>query len=146
MIKIQRDLYKKLLNMCPIVPPEIGGVLAGKNSTITHIIFDKNNTVHNSAIYIPNIQFLNDKINEFAEWDEDFYGIFHSHIESEPTLSNDDKESITKIMLAMPSSVEKLYFPIIIPKKEMFVYVATRINNEIHIDSDELYIINDKEV
>jgi hypothetical protein len=28
----------------------------------------------------------------------------------------------------------------------MFVYVATRINNEIHIDSDELYIINDKEV
>lgn len=139
-MKIKRNVYDFLLQSCPSAPPETGGILGGNNGIITNIVFDKCNAVLDKAIYVPNIEFLNSQINRWNVYNIDFYGIFHTHI-SDKALSNDDKLNINKIMLSMPKSITKLFFSIIIPKKEMTFYAALRDNNQINIYLEEIDII-----
>lgn len=144
-MKIEKCFYESFLSSCPYAPPEIGGILGGKNCVVTDIVIDNRNAVSNKAVYIPDIDFLNCKIEEWEKHNIIFYGIFHTHM-SDSTLSNDDRINIEKVMYSMPTSIIKLYFPIVIPKKEMIVYVAERQNNKINIYLEDIDIIEDKEV
>lgn len=144
-MKIEKCFYESFLSSCPYAPPEIGGILGGKNGVVTDIVIDNRNAVSNKAIYIPDIDFLNSKIEEWEKQNTEFYGIFHTHF-SDNTLSKDDRINIEKIMYSMPKSVIKLYFPIVIPQKEMTVYVAERKNNKINIYLEDIDIIENKEV
>lgn len=139
-MKIKRYVYDSLLYSCPFVPPEIGGIIGGNHGIVTNIAIDDCNEVLDKAVYIPNIKFLNGQINIWNSENIEFHGIFHTHI-SDSTLSNDDKFNIRKIMLSMPKSITKLYFPIIIPKKEMIVYAALKDNNQINIYLEAIDII-----
>lgn len=144
-MKIEKCFYESFLSSCPYTPPEIGGILGGKNGVVTDIVIDNRNAVLNKAVYIPDIDFLNSKIEEWEKQNIEFYGIFHTHI-SESTLSNDDRINIEKVMCSMPKSIIKLYFPIVISQKEMIVYVAERKKNKINIYLENIDIIEDKEV
>lgn len=144
-MKIEKCFYESFLSSCPYAPPEIGGIFGGKNGVVTDIVIDNRNVVSNKAVYIPDIDFLNSKIEEWEKYNIEFYGIFHTHM-SDKTLSNDDRINIEKVMYSMPTSIIKLYFPIVIPKKEMIVYVAERQNNKINIFLEDIDIIEDKEV
>lgn len=139
-MKIEKCFYKKFLSSCTNVPPEIGGILGGNSGVITDIIIDDHMAISKKAVYIPDIKFLNRKIEEWENHNIEFYGIFHTHM-SDNTLSNDDRINIEKIMYSMPKQIEKLYFPIVIPKKEMKVYAAKRQNSKINIYLDCLDII-----
>lgn len=139
-MKIKKGVYEKLLQSCPYAPPEIGGILGGQNNIVTDIVFDDCRVISNKAVYIPNIDFLNLKIEEWHKYEIEFYGIFHTHIE-ENTLSKDDESNIEKIMLSMPKSIDKLYFPVVIPKKEIVVYAAETANNKVNIYLDSVDII-----
>lgn len=144
-MKIEKCFYESFLSSCPYAPPEIGGILGGKNGVVTDIVIDNRNAVLNKAIYIPDIDFLNFKIEEWEKQNIEFYGIFHTHF-SDNTLSNDDRINIEKVMYSMPKSIIKLYFPIVIPQKEMVVYLAERKNNKINIYLEDIDIIENKEV
>ncbi len=144
-MKFEKCFYESFLSSCPYAPPEIGGILGGKNSVVTDIVIDNRSAVLNKAVYIPDIDFLNFKIDECEKQNIEFFGIFHTHI-SNNTLSNDDRINIEKVMCSMPKSIIKLYFPIVIPKKEMIAYVAERKNNKINIYLEDIDIIEDKEV
>lgn len=144
-MKIEKYLYKSFLSSCSYAPPEIGGILGGKNDVVTDIVIDNRNAVLNKAVYIPDINFLNSKIEEWEKKNIEFYGIFHTHL-SDMSLSNDDRINIENVMYSMPESIIKLYFPIIIPKKEMIAYAAERKNSKINIYSEDIDIIKDEEV
>ena len=144
-MKIEKCFYESFLSSCPYAPPEIGGILGGKNGVVTDVVIDNRNAVLNKAIYIPDIDFLNFKIEEWEKQNIEFYGIFHTHF-CVSALSNDDRINIEKVMYSMPKSIIKLYFPIVIPQKEMIAYVAERNNNKINIDLEDIDIIKDKEV
>lgn len=143
-MQITEQVYYSIYSF-PNAPPEIGGILGGKNGVVTDIVIDNRNAVSNKAIYIPNIDFLNSKIEKWEKQNIEFYGIFHTHF-SDNTLSKDDRINIEKIMYSMPKSIIKLYFPIVIPQKEMIAYVAERKNNKINIYLEDIDIIENKEV
>ncbi len=139
-MKIEKSFYENFLSSCTNAPPEIGGILGGNNDLITDIVIDNRMVVTKRAVYIPDIKFLNCIIEKWENDNIEFYGVFHTHIRDN-TLSNDDRINIEKIMGSMPKQVTKLYFPIVIPKKDMKVYAAERQNNKINIFLDCLDII-----
>ena len=113
-MKIQRGVYEQLLK-CPQVPPETGGILGGNHSVIHTVRFDRGALHDPGVTYMPNTVFLNRCIKAWSTAGIDFYGIFHTHAQQWPTLSGADKGYVHKIMWALPSSVQELYFPLVFP-------------------------------
>lgn len=139
-MKILESVYRDILSYCPIVPPETGGILGGVNNIITHVIFDQNNPVITSAQYIPNISFLNQAINKWAENNIRFLGMFHSHPIAETELSQDDRKYIALILEALPEN-HALWFPIVIPHHKIIPYLAFHSGNAIQIQQRHVTII-----
>lgn len=139
-MKILSDVYDQIIQ-CPYVPPEKGGIIGVKNGVVCSCCFDNNLSQINSAVYIPNVDFLNAKIREWKEKGIDFGGIFHSHPENQPELSADDIEYIKVIFQAMPTSIKTLYFPIVLPNVALVSFKAIRKKDTIHILEDKITII-----
>ncbi len=139
-MKLSYDVYKTLLELTPAVPPESGGILGGKNGEVLKIAFDKSKKIYNRAIYNPNIDYLNEIIMYWENQEIEFLGIFHTHMQCNTTLSNDDINNIRIIMMSLSNTVSFLYFPIVIPRKKVFPYIAKKDKNKITIQPDELVI------
>lgn len=139
-MKILSDVYDQIIQ-CPSVPPEKGGILGIKNGVICSCFFDNNMPQTNSAVYIPNVDFLNVKLREWEKKDIIFGGIFHSHPANQSELSADDIEYIKAIFQAMPTSIKTLYFPIVLPNVELVSFKAIRQEDAIHILEDKVKII-----
>ena len=140
-MKIKKEVYEKILYSCPTVPPEIGGILGGSFGIIDTVVFDAGEKVLDSAVYVPDVNMLN---NVLIEWQEDgisFYGLFHSHPSTQETLSQDDIEYITMIMHNLAQTVSQLYFPIVIPKSHIIFYKAINQNHNISITRDNIKIV-----
>lgn len=123
---------------------EFGGILGGtEDRIITDMVADlPPDTVGCRFEYCPNTEFLNAQIEEWAETDIDFLGIFHTHFSGSRNLSDADKEYIEAIMTGAKDIVEYLYFPIFtLPDNELNVYKAYFEDEEMIIKKDELVII-----
>lgn len=139
-MKILSNVYEKIIK-CPSVPPETGGILGVKNGVICFLFYDNSLQKGNSAIYIPNVDYLNSKICEWREKDIDFGGIFHSHPVNQPELSVDDIEYIKIIFQEMPKSIKSLFFPIVLSNVKLVSFKAIRKEDTIHILEDTITII-----
>ena len=135
-MKITNAIYDLIMQHCPLVPPETGGIIGGHGELITAVIFDRNHGLAERAVYCPDVSYLNDRIAEWNRQHIEFRGIFHSHPTKQCDLSGVDREYIIKIMSAMPTSVEDLFFPIISPRQKIYVYRAKReaLDISIHVD------------
>ncbi len=134
-MKIDYDVYLKIMNSFPEVPPERGGIIGGKNKIITEFILDDTNTFTDKAMYVPDVEFINNQIEIWQSLNIDFYGIIHSHI-SDGSLSQQDIEYIKKIMTHTPDNIRELYFPIIIPNESIVFYKAEKLQNNVIISKD----------
>ncbi len=123
----------------PGVPPERGGIIGGKNKTVTEFVLDDKNTFTDKAIYVPDVDFINKQIEIWHNSSIDFYGIVHSHI-CDVSLSTEDIEYIQKIMLYSPDNIKELYFPIIIPNKNIVFYKAEKLQNNVIISKENIFI------
>ena len=134
---ITKEAFNELIN-CPIVPPEMGGILLGNSSRIDIVIFDPGIKEHkNSGIkYIPDVEFLNKCLSNYSEQGKRFFGMFHTHARQWKNLSNDDIHYIKNVMRAMPPEIKYLYFPLVFPGENVKAYKAQKkffqiiINNE----------------
>ena len=141
-MKILKNTYHLILENTPILPPETGGILGGYNGIISTVQFDQDSSIHNTpAIYYPNISLFNQIIKNWGDIGIVFYGIFHSHYTRNKDLSTWDKKYIYKIMQAMPSHIQQLYFPIVFPHKTILGYQASKKGSLIHITCSEIEII-----
>lgn len=141
-MKILSSVYTALLFDTPSLPPETGGILGGQNGIISNCCFDKGQcTLTSPAHYQPNTDFLNQVIQEWKTCGIQFYGLFHSHYSHDTRLSLGDKRYITKIMLAMPSEVPTLYFPLILPRADMISYQANRSGSAVRIVCDKIELL-----
>lgn len=95
-----------------------------RGRTITHFVYDTSSPCLDSAVYIPNTTFMNLRIAEFAAQGIQFCGIVHSHPPKQDTLSAEDIKYIRKVLAAMPTSVDKLYFPIMFPHQTVIPFSA----------------------
>lgn len=142
MMKITKMIYNSLLYETPPLPPETGGIIGSQNKIIMRAFFDKGNTLlPASSVYEPNIMVLNQVI---ANWERNniaFSGIFHSHYSHDTVLSMGDKTYIRKIMYAMPPQIHCLYFPIVLPRKTIIGYRASRSLFNVDIVCEKIEII-----
>ena len=138
-MKIKRCIYEQLIGL-PCVPPEMGGILGGKDGVIDKIILDEEESYH-EGIYVPNTSFLNKCIQRWNCENIIFLGMFHTHALNWPELSTEDKRYILQITYAMPGHVNKLYFPLIFPLNGMKAFYAQRIDKEVFIVEDEIQIV-----
>lgn len=137
---ILSEIYTKLIN-CPDVPPETGGIIGINGNIVCECFHDSNSCEYNRAIYIPNVELLNDKIQQWQKINIHFAGIFHTHPIGQPDLSIDDISYINNIFQAVPMSVNNLYFPIVLPNLKLIPYKAIRFGDSIQVIEDKLKII-----
>lgn len=141
MMKIKSVLYHRLLESMPVVPPETGGILGGNNGIVSELFFDRIEYNEAFASYKPDTRLLNRCILEWYNDGIEFMGCFHTHPISERKLSGADKKYIDSIMRTMPMENAVLYFPIVIPKKEVIIYKALKNGEEVCIIGDEMKMI-----
>lgn len=141
-MKILKNVYDEILKSYVVPPPEQGGILGIKNNTVCEYCHDGNSIITDTAVYVPNVDFLNKKIGEWSECSVEFAGILHSHLSNQVTLSSGDKEYIGLLFDTLPKCTNELYFPIVIPEtKEIISFVARRCEKAIVIQSDKIDII-----
>lgn len=137
------DIYRKLLRISPFKLYERGGILGGKDGVVTKIAFDKGFEIANRpCCYSPNVDYLNEIIEEWQNEGCLFMGLFHTHIGYSKELSYADRVYITNIMLSMPRYIQSLYFPIIsLPEKSIECYIAKYNIDEVFIDVSEIKLM-----
>ena len=141
-MRIISNLYQMILYKMLPPPPETGGILGGQDGIVTHFCFDRGQcTLTSPAHYQPNTEFLNQWIQKWEVCNIRFYGIFHSHYSNDAELSSGDREYITRIMLAMPSEIHTLYFPLVLPRTAIIGYQANRYGTSVHIVCDKIEIL-----
>ena len=91
--------------------------------------------------YIPDVVRINRCIGFWREREIAFCGMIHSHPPGNEALSVEDEAYIGRIFDVMPPSVEQLYFPILIPKKEMIPFTAVRSDNGVIIQRSQIEIV-----
>ena len=128
-MKILEEIYQELLHM-PAVPPETGTVLGGSKHCITHFMFDEGVENKNYDSYLPDTSKINVVINEWIQEGIQFYGIAHTHRAASKKLSNGDEMYINEIVKELHSSVDVLYFPIVMPKETIIWFKAAYINGK----------------
>ena len=137
-MKIRKTIYNKIINLCPVVPPETGGIIGQQNGIIGFAEFDSGTVQSDCAVYIPNVEKLNSVIEKWKRSGIEFVGMFHCHPIGQETLSKGDIEYIHSVFDSMPDSVTELYFPIVIPKSHIVAYKAIRKNHRIIIEKDNI--------
>ena len=142
-VKIKKSIIDLMVCSVPDRPPEIGGILGRHEELVDEIVIDLPNPhIPKKCSYVPNISFLNGKIDIWAQNDIALAGIFHTHYFGVRTLSEGDKKYIQKIMSALPVCVEHLYFPIfVLPENELVCYKAVRQNGVVLIQKDDVVIV-----
>ena len=138
-MKIRKKILDEIINRTPMLPPESGGILGGKNGVITRYCADAG-VSHMPARYAPNVDMLNDAIAQWSTEGVELYGIYHSHYAKDRMLSKGDMTYIEKLMGSLPPSIRSLYFPIVLPRKEVIAYRADRAGEMLCIVCEEIEI------
>ncbi len=139
-MKIKREVFNYIIFSCEESPVESGGIIGGTENIITKAILDKGKEEYGK--YTPNTEFINAKINSWNKNNIAFYGMYHSHFPIQKSLSDSDIEYIESIMVSLFGVYNTLYFPIVIPHKEIIMYRVTFDGEEIKHSIDELIIVD----
>lgn len=147
-MNITRNIYEQIINNVPADPPESGGILGtDKSGDIRFAEFDEglhNGSYSKKCIYAPDVEFMNVCIKKWEELGIQFCGIFHTHFHGVSSMSKGDMRYIYRIMDAMPQTIEKLYFPIIVlPGREMKAYYCLRERKRLRILCDDIEIVEE---
>jgi len=118
-MRILESTYAEIIESCPAVPPEVGGILGCRDGIICEYVLDFNEKAAftEQAVYIPRTDFLNAHIAAWARDQIRFCGMFHSHLPWERELSCGDREYIRTLLLAMPNTISQLYVPLVIENR-----------------------------
>ena len=141
---IQSDIVYRINDSITGYPPETGGILGSLDGeTITHFVMDEiGQTPERMCSYSPNVEFLNNYIENWSQENIAFKGIFHTHFAGVQTLSKADEKYIHEIMDAMPEEMDALYFPIfVLPDRKLVCYKAQRNDKKTLISIDQLVVI-----
>lgn len=139
-MKIKKSIYNAIIRNSAETPYELGGIIGITDGVISCYAFDNQKSEY--GIYRPNTEYLNYIIDEWQKNNISFGGIFHTHYPVGHGLSNNDLKYIKKIMYSLKNFYQILYFPIIIPKKEIILYRVQIINTSLEIKEEDLILIN----
>ncbi len=124
MLQIYESVYNAILFGCPLVPPESGGFLGSKSGVICDFSLDNGQPTDNQGTYRPNYEFLLHTASLWECKNIKFCGIFHTHLSNQETLSSDDKKYIKAIMIENRNNFKTMYFPLVIPREKIIMFMA----------------------
>ena len=133
------DIYRRML-CAPTVPPESGGILGSHGSIVDVFHFDAGIPRLDAAEYTPNLEVLNQVLEDWSRSGIRFCGVMHTHPPGQLTLSAHDEAYIRVIMAAMPEEICLLYFPIVIPRDTLIPYAASRSGDQIIISKTNILL------
>ncbi|MFR5797566.1 MAG: hypothetical protein ACLUFX_01820 [Oscillospiraceae bacterium] len=91
--------------------------------------------------YIPNVNDLNRIIEKWNKENILFCGIYHSHYLGDMRLSKGDMQYIKSILKALQSITDRLYFPLVFPKKEILVFQAVICKSNVMIFHKNIILV-----
>lgn len=123
---------------------ETGGFIGIVDDKIVKYKYDKGRC-HEKGFYFPSERGWKEFLSTVAD-KCDYLGILHSHLNGLASLSNGDVRFVEQIFFCN-QSIEKMYFPIVIPLVTLVIYAATRTVEEgILIKKCKLIIIKEEEL
>lgn len=140
-MRIEQSVYRELCKTLTVLPPERGGILGMKDDVICIYYLDDGPAPTDRYAYVPDVPKLNTVLFQWQQQGIQFAGMFHSHPNPQIWLSIADREYIQKIMQAMPSSISRLYFPLIVPNIGIVGYRSERTSGEIVLE--DIIQVND---
>lgn len=144
---LQSDTHRQIKELLTASQIEAGGILGERDGVVCCFEFDEGEVHDDCAVYVPNVYRLNKVIARWHKEGVQFCGIVHSHPAGQNDLSRADVNYIREIMIAMPKTIGKLYFPVVPVDGEMIPYIACRMKGEVKITSAPLQIIKtEKEI
>lgn len=135
---MKKEVFNSIIEGCPNTAVEIGGILGAVSDVVTEYVFDEGKAEYGK--YTPSAEMINNMIFVWSKKDIDFCGIYHSHYPENERLSQEDVEYIKRIMISVSSIYKQLYFPIVIPKKNIISYKAQINDSKISITHDALFL------
>ena len=141
-VLINDSVYNEIVNTIGSIDPEQGGILGSSSNdgVIDHFVHDSNAQV-GYASYTPNIEFLEETINN--SWYKDgveLFGFIHSHPARCKSLSGADVEYACRIMSAI--GYESLFMPIVnLDKKQGFRMYGYIINIDGRVEDCDIEIV-----
>lgn len=140
---IRDSVLQDILKCADTKPPESGGIIGiNNNGIVCDYYHDFGIKTDRMCRYAPNTVVLNQVIASWKEMMIRIGGLYHTHYFGVSTLSKNDMNYISKILMSMPSNVNFLYFPlVVVPQYEMVPYIAKRENGAIRIELDNLIIV-----
>lgn len=139
---ISRKTYEQMV-WCDCLY-ETGGFIGITDNKIVKYKYDEGE-YHEMGCYFPSKKQWEKFLLDIAD-ECDYFGILHSHLNGHASLSAEDVGFIEKLFFCN-SSIEKMYFPIVIPLSDLVIYAATRtIEEGILIKKCKLIIINEEEL
>lgn len=108
-----------------------------KDGIVCSYEHDSSVQLQKQAIYEPNVSFLNQCIDKWADDGIQFCGIVHSHPDGQDTLSSGDIEYIDNLYKANPE-LKKTFFPLVLNGCDIIVYAVERNGNKVLVTADSL--------
>ena len=138
---IEKKTFWELKQAVFSPPPEIGGILGGKNDIVSFFKIDiPGEKEARYCEYHPNVDYLNSCIEFWINNGIEFLGVFHTHFPGGYELSKQDRSYIKQIVMSMPQKIRHLYFHVFC-SGQLIGYRATRYLDSVHISCDDIKII-----
>ena len=137
-IEIERKVFEQIIGFSSGLNYETGGFIGICNNRIRTYYFDDG--IRQKEAYCPNKDIFYELIEEWGQEGITAFGIFHTHLNGKLSLSGEDIRYINAIFESN-ADLEEMFFPVIIPGKEICVYHANRKNEEVLINTAALKII-----
>lgn len=137
---IHKSTYNKILSHFYSLHNEQGGIIGIRSGVVCEYEHDIQEDYIEDVSYVPNITFLNRKINEWYIKDIEFAGIVHNHPDGHDTLSFGDI-NYAKLLLDCNSELGSLYFPIIC-NNQIVAYRIEKSEHRLNVILDEVKIVD----
>lgn len=129
-VKIQLEIYEKIMLLCNEKSYETGGYLGRKGDIICEFEFDSGIKSKNKGVYNPDEKKLHMVLQK---WEVDnilLCGILHTHLAGKGLLSQGDIEFISGFMKYNMTIYKEFYFPIVLPENKLIFYQATKLKDK----------------
>lgn len=140
-MKILSKVYNDILQNTPNLPTETGGLIGMENGIVSEYYKDIGISTEKIDQYIPNVNDLNRIIEKWNKENILFCRIYHSHYLGDMRLSKGDMQYIKSILKALQSITDRLYFPLVFPKKEILVFQAVICKSNVMIFHKNIILV-----
>ncbi len=139
-MEMKKSLFDEIIHSSSGFGYETGGFVGVCGNKICVWAFDEGVRGAREGVYCPNKNKFYFMISSWREIGVTCLGIVHTHLNGNPQLSQGDVRYINSIF-DRNGNLVKMFFPIVIPDKEIHVYGSRRKDGEVLIQLVPLKII-----